>query len=275
MILSVNKKFLKVNAIVFVLFCMLCIPQVYAQVDWENIENAKRFGPLTVEEQRKIGLVETGLEPRFPDEVSCPTIASPFGSRTRFDGSYRTVKSNNGYHGGMDISLEVGTPLLAAADGEVINVGTGGRLVGNVIWMQHAPEDTGFEVWTYTKYQHLDKMPELQVGDRFSAGDVVAISGLTGTTGGRAFGEMGYPHLHMNVYASPTNRYKIRGHKVKIKDRYYVDPVAFYKSTIEDGNIISEYDKNNKIINVGVKLENGEHIPGNTRKIWPVYCERK
>ena len=72
----------------------------------------------------------------------------------------------------MDITLEAGTPLLAAADGVVINVGAGGRLVGNVIWMQHSPEDTGFKEWTYTKYQHLDETPELQVGDRFSAGAV-------------------------------------------------------------------------------------------------------
>ena len=156
----------------------------------------------------------------------------------------------------------------------MIHIGTGGRLVGNVIWMQHSPKDTGFEVWTYTKYQHLDETPKLQIGDRFTAGDVVAVSGLTGTTGGRAFGHMGYPHLHMNVYASPSNRYKIRGHKVKIKDRYYIDPITFYKEKLEESEKISKFTKKEKIINVGVKLKTGEFIPNRTRKVWPVYCKR-
>ena len=29
----------------------------------------------------------------------------------------------------------------------------------------------------------------------------------------RAFGELGYPHLHMNVYASPSNNFKNRRYK--------------------------------------------------------------
>ena len=88
-------------------------------------EQMKRFGRLSLEEQQAVGLIATGLRPRFPAGITCPGISSPFGSRTRFDGSLRTTRSNNGYHGGMDISLDVGTPLLAAADGMVIHVGTG------------------------------------------------------------------------------------------------------------------------------------------------------
>lgn len=263
------------KAIIFV-FLQVCVFWIYdssAQIDWTHLKDAKRFGILSVEQQQRIGLVETGLEPRFPEGIACPIISSPFGSRFRYDGSWRTVNSNNGYHGGMDISLDVGTPLLAAADGQVIHIGTGGRLVGNVIWMQHSPKDTGFNVWTYTKYQHLDGTPKLQIGERFTAGDIIAVSGLTGTTGGRAFGILGYPHLHMNVYASPSNRYKIRGHKVKIKDRYYVDPVSFYSNKLEDSRKIKKWGKKEKIINVGVKLKTGESMPDNARKVWPVFCK--
>ena len=265
---------LKVTITVFVLTFMLCISTGYAQIDWTKLEGAARFGSLSLEEQQKIGLIDTGVEPRFPDGFSCPPIASPFGSRFRYDGSHRTTNSNNGYHGGMDITLEAGTPLLAAADGVVINVGTGGRLVGNVIWMQHSPEDTGFKEWTYTKYQHLDETPELQVGDRFSAGDIVAISGLTGTTGGRAFGELGYPHLHMNVYASPSNNFKNRRYKVKISDRYYVDPVAFYMDNLLESKRLRNLSKNKKIVDIGIKLKSGEVVPAGAKKIWPVYCWR-
>lgn len=267
--------FFKVAVTVFLLTFALCIPDGYAQIDWSKLEGAARFGSLSLKEQQKIGLIDTGLEPRFPDGFSCPSIASPFGSRFRYDGSHRIMDSNNGYHGGMDITLEVGTPLLAAADGVVINIGMGGRLVGNVIWMQHSPEDTGFEDWTYTKFQHLDETPELQVGDRFSAGDVIAISGLTGTTGGRAFGELGYPHLHMNVYASPNNKFKSRRYKVKIEDRYYIDPVAFYMNNILESKTLRNLSENKKIVDIGIKLESGEVVPAGAKKIWPVYCKRK
>ena len=260
--------------LVFLLVCVFWISDSSAQIDWSHIKDAKRFGILSVEQQQRIGLVETGLKPRFPDGITCPVISSPFGSRFRYDGSWRTVNSNNGYHGGMDISLDVGTPLLAVADGKVIHIGTGGRLVGNVIWMQHSPKDTGFNVWTYTKYQHLDEIPNLQIGDRIKAGDVVAISGLTGTTGGRAFGSMGYPHLHMNVYVSPNKLYKVKGHKVKIKERYYIDPVSFYREKLDDSRKIREFIKKRKIINVGVKLQTGEYITYKIQKVWPVLCKK-
>ena len=244
-----------------------------AEIDWPNLKGAKHIGSLTVKEQQAIGLVETGLKPRFPNGVACPPISSPFGSPTRYDGSFRAQRANNGYHGGMDISLDIGTPLLAAAYGKVINIGEGGRLVGKAIWMQHSPEDTGFKEWTYTKYQHLDRSPNLRVGDKFKAGEVVAVSGLTGTTGGRAFGAAGYPHLHMNVFASPSRKYKIRGHKVKINKRFYIDPVAFYKNELFGANKFNK--RKNKTVNVGAKLESGIVIPKKAKRIWPVYCKMK
>ena len=244
-----------------------------AEIKWSELKGAKHFGQLTVQEQQKIGLIETDLKPHFPAGVSCPRISSPFGSPTRYDGSPRARRSNNGYHGGMDITLKIGTPLLAAADGKVIHIGEGGRLVGKVIWMQHSPEDTGFKEWTYTKYQHLDKTPELRIGDSFKAGDVVALSGDTGTTGGRAFGGLGYPHLHMNVYASPVDRYKVRGHKVRIKRRFFIDPVAFYRDNLSSANELNK--KKNAPIRVGVKLENGPIIPKNAKRVWPVFCRKK
>ena len=233
----------------------------------------KRFGRLTLEEQQAVGLIDTGLRPRFPAGVTCPGVSSPFGSRTRFDGSNRTTRSNNGYHGGMDITLDIGTPLLAAAAGTVIHVGTGGRLVGNVIWMQHAPEDTGFSFWLYTKYQHLDELPSLNVGDRFDAGDVVAVSGDTGTTGGH-FGAFGYPHLHMNAYASASNTFKTRDHKVRIDGREYLDPLAVYRSGAADSHRMRSLADTDKATDVGVRLASGEVVPAGARKIWPVHCRR-
>tara|TARA_B100000686_G_scaffold282939_1_gene305615 strand:- start:175 stop:1062 length:888 start_codon:yes stop_codon:yes gene_type:complete len=247
-------------------------PEANAEINWSKLKGASHFGYLSTQEQQKIGLLATGLKPRFPAGVICPEISSPFGSPTRFDGSLRVSHSNNGFHGGMDITLENGTPLLAAADGKVIHIGEGGQLVGKVIWMQHTPKDTGFKEWTYTKYQHLSKSPELRVGDSFKAGDIVAHSGDTGTTGGRAFGALGYPHLHMNVYASPSRKYKIKGHKVRIKRRVYIDPVAFYKNILYMADELIK--KKISAVQVGVKLETGSVMLGASKRIWPVYCRK-
>mgnify|MGYP001564167371 FL=1 len=98
----------------------------------------------------------SGLQAVLPDEVRCPEIASPFGSETRYDGSRRPSWEFGGYHGGIDISLAEGTPLLALAAGTVVNKGEGGRMEGNYLWLRHSPEDTGLAYWVYSKYQHLN-----------------------------------------------------------------------------------------------------------------------
>ena len=172
----------------------------------------------------------------------------------------------------MDISLKIGTPLLAAADGRLIHKGTGGRLTGHVIWIQHSPKDTGLGLWTYTKYQHLNKLPDMAIGTRLKMGDIVGTSGNTGTTGGY-FKQFGYPHLHMNVYSSTNNKYRTRKHKVKIKNRGYVDPVAFYRNGAINSHQVRILSKREKIINIGVKLLSGKIIPENSKRIWPVNCK--
>ena len=78
------------KAIIFV-FLQVCVFWIYdssAQIDWTHLKDAKRFGILSVEQQQRIGLVETGLEPRFPEGIACPIISSPFGSRFRL---YRSI----------------------------------------------------------------------------------------------------------------------------------------------------------------------------------------
>jgi murein DD-endopeptidase MepM/ murein hydrolase activator NlpD len=128
----------------------------------------------------------------------------------------------------MDISLKIGTPIIAVADGVVVQVATGGRLIGNMIMLRHAPKDTGFDLWTFSKYQHLDKPSKLEIGARIKKGDMVGFGGKTGTTGGH-FGTAGYAHLHINIYANSTGKYKQgKGVKLNIRDKMYVDPLAIF-----------------------------------------------
>jgi murein DD-endopeptidase MepM/ murein hydrolase activator NlpD len=81
-------------------------------------------------ERRDHKIIPSGLSVAFPEGYDCQPISSPFASPMRYDGSSRRGDRNQGLHGGMDISLKTGTPLLAVAGGKVIAVGEGGRLEG-------------------------------------------------------------------------------------------------------------------------------------------------
>ena len=97
-------------------------------------------------------------------------IISPFGKR------------RGGWHAGMDIKAEIGTPILAAAPGVVISSGQE-RAYGRVIRIEH---DSGF----VTVYAHnLENLVE--IGDRVTGGTIIATVGRTG----RATA----PHLHFEV----------------------------------------------------------------------------
>jgi murein DD-endopeptidase MepM/ murein hydrolase activator NlpD len=97
-------------------------------------------------------------------------IISPFGKR------------RGGWHAGMDIKAEIGTPILAAAPGVVISSGQE-RAYGRIIRIEH---DSGF----VTVYAHnLENLVE--VGDRVTGGTIIATVGRTG----RATA----PHLHFEV----------------------------------------------------------------------------
>jgi hypothetical protein len=40
--------------------------------------------------------------------------------------------------------------------------------------LQHAPEDTGLGVWTYTEYKHIQELPPLTIGQRVAMGEPIA-----------------------------------------------------------------------------------------------------
>jgi murein DD-endopeptidase MepM/ murein hydrolase activator NlpD len=87
-------------------------------------------------------------------------------------------------HTGIDISTNrVGDPILATADGKVIDIHYDASL-GNSITIQHSH---GFT----TRYGHLRSFA-VKKGQRVSQGDVIGYLGNTGQTTG--------PHLHYEVY---------------------------------------------------------------------------
>jgi murein DD-endopeptidase MepM/ murein hydrolase activator NlpD len=97
-------------------------------------------------------------------------IISPFGRR------------HSGWHAGMDIKAEMGTPILAAAPGVVISSGQE-RAYGRIIRIEH---DDGY----ITVYAHnLENLVE--VGDRVSSGTIIGTVGRSGWASA--------PHLHFEV----------------------------------------------------------------------------
>ncbi len=87
-------------------------------------------------------------------------------------------------HNGIDMSAGLGSPILAAADGEILVSGTN-RGWGNWVAIKHP---NGM----VTLYAHMIKPTFRRVGEAVEAGDVIGYEGATGFVTG--------PHLHFSVY---------------------------------------------------------------------------
>ncbi len=92
-------------------------------------------------------------------------------------------------HGGIDLANSIGTPIVAAADGVVIDAGpTAG--FGAWVKLRHADG-------TVTLYGHVNTWT-VSVGQRVWAGDQIATIGNRGNSTG--------PHLHFEVLQNGTDR---------------------------------------------------------------------
>jgi murein DD-endopeptidase MepM/ murein hydrolase activator NlpD len=208
----------------------------------------------------------TGLEPVFPTEAQCPGIASPFGSRIRHDGSLRPTWAFGGLHGGIDISLPEGSPLVALAAGTVVSKGEGGRLEGIYLWLKHSPNETGLPYWLYSKYQHLESPSALPLDAKVAAGQVIARSGKTGTVGGH-YGAAGYPHLHLTTRTSAAGDQTVGG-RDETRSGDLVDPLVIYRDA-------APRSEKPGAVTIPYATPDGQLWPRGTRVVWPVPCPRR
>jgi murein DD-endopeptidase MepM/ murein hydrolase activator NlpD len=212
----------------------------------------------------------SGLRPVYPGEARCPEIASPYASPTRHDGSSRPTWSFGGLHGGIDISLQEGTPLLALAAGSVASKGEGGMLEGIYIWLRHSPDDTGLAYWVYSKYQHLESPPELEVGALVKMGQVIGRSGNTGTVG-KHYGMSGYPHLHLTTRKSPVEN-AVVGPREMFGGAALFDPLAIYYEAGARLRGSADSALPADAVPIPYVTAGGRIASPGTRVVWPVAC---
>jgi murein DD-endopeptidase MepM/ murein hydrolase activator NlpD len=125
-------------------------------------------------------------------------ISSDFGNRTNPNGG------GNQFHNGVDYAVPEGTPVRAAGDGEVVQVGSDGRS-GNFVIIRHP---NGQE----TSYSHLSEMG-VRRGDAVRQGQVFAKSGRSGNATG--------PNLHFVVRDGdkPVNPTQATGYRMTQRGR--------------------------------------------------------
>ena len=99
-------------------------------------------------------------------------VSSPYG--LRFGGTE--------FHPGIDIAAEMGTPIVAAADGVVTAAGWNGGY-GNMVDIDHGDG-------IVTRYGHASALA-VSVGQQVRRGEIIAYVGSTGRSTG--------PHLHYEV----------------------------------------------------------------------------
>jgi murein DD-endopeptidase MepM/ murein hydrolase activator NlpD len=134
-----------------------------------------RVGPRRVPTQLYLGVPDPSVRSMdftWPIEGS---VASPFGRR------------RSGWHAGIDIKADAGTPILAAAPGTVVYSGWASAY-GRVVKIEH---DNGFLSVYAHNLQNL-----VQVGDRVEPGTLIATVGRTGRA--TAY------HLHFEIRQNGT-----------------------------------------------------------------------
>jgi murein DD-endopeptidase MepM/ murein hydrolase activator NlpD len=168
-------------------------------IEHKKIEIAKNIKPLNKKDQR------TPVSPEQDDARKTVCIKEPVAQRTpkmafiwplkgRITSGFGTrsdpFSGKKRFHNGMDISAEVGTPVKAIADGEVIFSGWKDDY-GNLVVLRHK---NGY----VSVYGHNSKL-NYEEGAEVKQGDIISLSGMTGLVTGA--------HLHLEIqkYQTPLN----------------------------------------------------------------------
>jgi murein DD-endopeptidase MepM/ murein hydrolase activator NlpD len=155
------------------------------------IKNKRKVNPAPIDmdrinkENKRLKDVKTYKASRMiADSFDWPLggiMSSPFGLKRFYNDQARRP------HGGIDIAAPEGTPIIAPADGVVVETGDY-FFNGNCVFIEH-----GLGLQTF--YAHMSRI-DVEPGDRISKGQVIGAVGETGRVTG--------PHLHWSVGLNAT-----------------------------------------------------------------------
>lgn len=155
---------------------------------------------------------------QFVMPVTGARRTSEFGDRRLF--RYIDGSSAQAIHNGLDLAAPVGTPILAAGDGEIVFAAP--RIVtGNSVVIEHLPG-------VYSLYYHLEEI-DVEEGELVEQGSQIGTLGSTGLSTG--------PHLHWEVRVAGVA----------------VDPEAFVRRPILDTEEISAIIADDSVLRPGIR----------------------
>lgn len=144
-----------------------------------------------IREENRLEAIYANVTPRkWRDHWTSPmpgqSIPSPSDVSSYF-GEQRSYNGGpvSGHHGGTDLALDEGTPILAANDGVVV-LSELLAVRGNFVIIDHGGG-------VFTGYAHMSER-DVNVGDTVSQGQVIGKVGMTGLATG--------PHLHWEMSVS-------------------------------------------------------------------------
>jgi murein DD-endopeptidase MepM/ murein hydrolase activator NlpD len=243
------------------------------------------------------GMIPTGLTPKFDERVNCRGIDHYWAM------DYSGMRGVEAYHGGIDIPAPQGTPILAIANGVVVAKFMNEQSAKGIeIILRHSPQDTGLNIWVYTKYTHFVTMPVLNIGRRVSMGEVIGKTGNSGLGmrevirrnlerfgngknkevsrwGGKQkkAGQRSRRHLlHFAVLYSTSRKYMNKEGKLIPVDGYWMDPNGLYRQLEPFDSIsLKALSENQKQIAIPYMTSKGEFVPADTKIIWPYSCSER
>jgi len=136
------------------------------------------------------GASATKARPPASGQTTMPTSGKVPGFGWPLRGTITSVFGSRGgrMHDGIDIGAKEGTPITAAADGEVVYSDHRLSGYGNLIILRHSGN-------VFTAYAH-NQRNLVRKGERVKRGDTIARVGQTGRASG--------PHLHFEVRRGST-----------------------------------------------------------------------
>ncbi|MFQ6607267.1 MAG: M23 family metallopeptidase [Fidelibacterota bacterium] len=156
------------------------------EVDLEDLARKIRF------ERESFSTIYDAIRENSEKISSIPSIRPVEGGYLNTGYGYRPdpFTKERGFHYGLDISANRGTPIYASADGKIVLASYHGSY-GKTVKINHGH---GYQ----SLYAHLNKV-YVRPGQKIKRGDVIGEVGATGRTTG--------PHLHYEVhyYGTPQD----------------------------------------------------------------------